>query len=328
MPGSPPRPTLLALTALVAGCAASRPAPPRDEPPAPLGAPWAARYDADHPLAGRIWSVERAEFVPPDTLLRALADTPVVLLGERHDHPDHHRLQAHLVDALLAGGTHATVGFEMLDAGDAAALSALSEPKPAAVAEAVGWARSGWPPFALYQPIFAAIDLRGGAILPAHPPAARVEAVMGGGFEALPADERRALELAPLPEPLRAGLIEALRAGHCGHLPPEMAEPMLRAQRLKDAWMADRLAGAARGGVILVAGAGHVRRDWGVPLYLAREGIGRSAAVAFVEVDAGADAPSDYGALPYDFVWFTPRVDDVDPCARFRERLERLRRRQ
>jgi hypothetical protein len=28
-------------------------------------------------------------------------------------------------------------------------------------------------------------------------------------------------------------------------------------------------------------------------------------------------------ALPYDFVWFTPRVDDLDPCERFAEQLRR-----
>ena len=29
--------------------------------------------------------------------------------------------------------------------------------------------------------------------------------------------------------------------------------------------------------------------------------------------------------LPFDAVWFTPRLDDEDPCERFREQLEGMR---
>jgi len=29
--------------------------------------------------------------------------------------------------------------------------------------------------------------------------------------------------------------------------------------------------------------------------------------------------------LPFDFVWFTPRVDDDDPCEVFAEQLRRIR---
>jgi hypothetical protein len=32
------------------------------------------------------------------------------------------------------------------------------------------------------------------------------------------------------------------------------------------------------------------------------------------------------GALPFDYVWFTPGVDAEDPCEKFRKSLERLRR--
>jgi len=29
--------------------------------------------------------------------------------------------------------------------------------------------------------------------------------------------------------------------------------------------------------------------------------------------------------LPFDYVWFTPRVDESDPCEKFREQLEKMR---
>jgi len=49
--------------------------------------------------------------------------------------------------------------------------------------------------------------------------------------------------------------------------------------------------------------------------------------VAFLEVSTGEIEPGAYAAgfernvLPYDYVWFTPRVDDLDPCEKFKEEL-------
>jgi uncharacterized iron-regulated protein len=89
--------------------------------------------------------------------------------------------------------------------------------------------------------------------------------------------------------------------------------------------MAERLVAGQRDGAVLIAGAGHVRTDRGVPAYLATRVPDASvASVAFVEVASGAVAPADYAGrfgaarLPFDFVWFTARADDADPCARLR----------
>ena len=75
-----------------------------------------------------------------------------------------------------------------------------------------------------------------------------------------------------------------------------------------------------------------MRRDRGAPLYLARRAPEkRVLTLAFVEVPRGAaDTPdpaeraAELGA-EYDLVWFTPRVDDEDPCQRFQHELEKLR---
>jgi uncharacterized iron-regulated protein len=100
---------------------------------------------------------------------------------------------------------------------------------------------------------------------------------------------------------------------------------MVAAQRARDAQMAERMVAAQRDGTVLIAGAGHVRSDRGVPAYLATRAPGTTVAtVAFVEVAAAHAAPAAYAErfgvarLPFDFVWFTARADDVDPCARMR----------
>ncbi len=69
-----------------------------------------------------------------------------------------------------------------------------------------------------------------------------------------------------------------------------------------------------------------------MPAHLARHAPGTTiASLALLEVEATANAPADYaarfdGALPFDYVWFTPRVDDADPCEAFKKPLEQMRR--
>jgi uncharacterized iron-regulated protein len=78
---------------------------------------------------------------------------------------------------------------------------------------------------------------------------------------------------------------------------------------------------ANRDHALLVAGAGHVRNDRGVPWILGRIQPGTATvSLAFVEVQTAWKDPAAYAALfhattlPFDFVWFTPRLDDEDPC--------------
>jgi hypothetical protein len=78
-------------------------------------------------------------------------------------------------------------------------------------------------------------------------------------------------------------------------------------------------------GAILVAGAGRVRNDYGAPVYLtARAPERRVINIAFVAVDKQKMEPQSYALpypdarLPFDYVWFTSRVDAEDPCEKFK----------
>jgi hypothetical protein len=130
----------------------------------------------------------------------------------------------------------------------------------------------------------------------------------------------------PLSPERQAPMATEIRDAHCGQIPEGMVEGMVAAQRARDAQMARSLAEAATAdGGLLIAGAGHVRTDRGVPVDLAAVAPGaRVLSVAFVEVRDDRRDPGTYAerfgaaTLPFDFVWFTPRVDDRDPCERFR----------
>src|SRR5207245_7020388 len=120
------------------------------------------RADRANPVVGPTRYVKAGTFIPDDRLVARLVASRFVLLGERHDNPDHHALQAKLVRALVEAGRRPAVGFEMLSTDDGPALSrylARSPKDAAGLGDAVNWSRSGWPEWRIYQPIAqAALD--------------------------------------------------------------------------------------------------------------------------------------------------------------------------
>jgi uncharacterized iron-regulated protein len=283
----------------------------------------------DHVLTGRIWDVAAARFVTTEALVARLAGARFILLGERHDHPEHHALQASIVRGVVATGRRPAVAFEMLGADQATALAGHLRDAPrdaAGLGDAVGWSRAGWPPWPLYQPIAEAALAAGVSIVVANLPMATARAVARGDLSALdPALVRTHGLDRPAAPAMQTAMEAEMRDSHCGQLPESVLPGMVTAQRARDAAMAERLVAAAGDGAILIAGAGHVRTDRGVPIYLTARAPGAAiASVGFLEVDAARTAPADYGErfgatrLPFDYVWFTKPADEVDHCARFR----------
>ena len=290
-------------------------------------APWQPDQGAPHPLAGKIHQTAGDRFVDQATLIADLAAADFILLGERHDNSDHHRLQALLIGELQAASARPrVVAFEMIPAdrqlqaveylqahpGDAAGLGA-----------AVGWSALGWPDWALYRPIAEVALASGAEIVAADLSQSQKRAVFRDGPRVLQAPMVRRTGLdRQLPEPLATSLAQELRDAHCGEVPEPVVAGMFRVQRARDAMMADRLATVGRrAGGVLIAGNGHVRNDRGVPWYLGRiRPDARILSVGLLEVLEGVDhAPGD---LPFDYVWFTPAAGEGEPCGDV-EQLER-----
>jgi uncharacterized iron-regulated protein len=318
---------LCAALLLACGCASSS----ANRAPESRAEAWRSPLHHDHPLVGRIWDVRRGAWVDEPALLAELSRARFVLLGERHDNPDHHRLQAEMVRALTGSGRRPVLAFEMLDAEqqptiDAALARAPHDPD--ALAQAVAWEKSGWPDWSLYRPIFAVGTERGLPIIGANFPSARVKELVLRGPEALPLETRARLGLdMPLPEDIARAMRTEMHESHCGHLPESMLDPMVLAQRARDAQMADRLlATASQDGALLITGTGHARTDRGVPAQLARRAPDLPVlSLAFLEVSPESREPPGYappdsaGKLPYDYVWFTPAAEREDPCAMFQK---------
>ena len=289
---------------LLAGCAAV--------PPGTL-------RDTDHPLAGRLWDVTTQSFIDEAALLRRAAPAEALLLGEIHDNPEHQRLQLKVLQARLASGARPALLMEQFDVDQQAALDEARRTGKELAPLMRGW---DWPQ---YQPLVA---LAGAAELPlqaANLPRSAMRPVVREGFASLAAGElqRLALETA-WNDGRQAYMTEMIGGSHCGMVSPQLRDGLVRAQRLRDATLADTAFGKLDQGVIFILGRGHARRDVGVPIYLeARRPGTRVLSIGFVEVGTDKTAPAQYetervgNIAPYDIIWFTPRAERPDPCLAF-----------
>ncbi len=313
---------------------------PNDIPERPCGPPWYSPSGRDHPLAGRIWHPAEGRFTTPDSLVKALDGASFVLLGEKHDNIDHHRIQAWLVNTVFERGQRMAVAFEIFDTDQAEALQAYlatGTRDASGIASAVNWQETGWPAWAMYQPIAQAALNAEAPILAASLPRRTAKAMVSQGLDVLGKEKVARLGLdRPLPEDKAEVLRKMIVRSHCNMLPDHVAEGMVSVQFAKDAQMADVMVQAAevveRDGVILIAGGEHVRGDLSVPFHLRRMAPGRAVTtVGMIEVIAEMTEPEAYVAAMgsdsplFDFLWFTPRVDEEDPCVKYAEQLKRMR---
>lgn len=262
-------------------------------------------------LAAPFATAERVD--DPADISAAVAQADIVIIGEIHDNPDHHAAQADILSTIAP----TAVVFEMLNPDQAATVN-RSDVTGAALGEALNWEDSGWPPFDLYAPIFAALD---GAI--AYGAALPREQVMGvmetGPASAFAGDAA----LFGLNQPLESAEQSTREAGqmssHCDALPQEMLPGMVDAQRLRDAAFSLTTLTALSetdGPVVVITGNGHARKDWGMPRYLTR--AAPDATVVSVGQIEAEVAPSD--PPPFDIWRITAPIDRPDPCEAFRAR--------
>lgn len=234
----------------------------------------------------------------------------IVFIGEVHDNPAHHAVQAEIVDGLRP----TALVFEMLTPEQASYVTPDLAADEAALEAALGWQDSGWPDFSLYYPIFAAAP--GARVYGAAVPREAARQVTEIGLIATfgPDGDRFGLDR-PLSETEQSARLDLQRAAHCDALPEELLPMMVDIQRLRDARLAEAALDALAetgGPVAVITGNGHARTDWGAPALVAR-----AAPTVSVHTVGQSEAGAGLDGI-FDETRESPAPDRDDPCAAFR----------
>jgi uncharacterized iron-regulated protein len=246
-----------------------------------------------------------------------------VLLGEVHDNAHQHQLRLAALQRAFASGWRPAIAMEHFDRERQADIDRARRERPGDAQHLIDAASSSRPRAAagwnwtFYKP-FVELALRHDVpLIAANLSSADAARIVQGGYAAV-FDEATIAALglgAPIPADLQAAQERAIDAGHCNALPPSTWPRMARAQFARDAVMAEALRrGARTGGVVLLAGNGHVRRDTGVPRWLGAE-RNRVFVVGYLEI---TDDTTPVTA--FDVVVRTAVAERPDPCAEFNRR--------
>ena len=285
----------ICLVLALGGCQASL-------PPVPA---WQGTEGRDNAQLGRIIELSSGQALRPGQLVQRLADAPRVLVGEKHDNPDHHRLQLWLLRALESRRPQGSLLLEMLEPRQQALVDAQKgKASPAAdLPKALDW-QPGWD-WALYGPI--------------------VREALGQPYPLLaanlsPEEVRQAYRQPVTPPGERSNapavvqaLLAQVRAGHCNLLPESQLPAMLAVQQQRDRRIAERLLAAPQP-ALLLTGSYHARKDLGVPLHLADLDAKAEGKVLLLTEVGEAVEPG-----MADFVWYTPATPEQDYCAQLRK---------
>lgn len=325
-----------AISSMLQSCATAvkKPVPPED------------------PLVGKILETRTRSLIPFSDLMDSLMGHEVIYLSEKHDNPMHHAIQNRIIQTLVEAGTSPALGFEFFAIHETPVLLSFVDSggyphneKMAAMIEAdlrrlLNWDRQSDQMWGYYFDLLTLARNHGLTAAGLDLPGPLKRRITRKGLSGITAIEKDQIFSTGFENPVYAGHMKAVfKAVHCG-----MGDDVMM-DRLYDTWIArndtmarsiTRLADTAGGPVVVIMGSGHTEYGLGV--------IDRAASLnpalsqvnlALTEVHpqpTGIDtyvSPLDlkgFGPVPpADYIWFTHRVSDEDPCQAFKKSLHRMK---
>ncbi len=257
---------------------------------------------------------ERQEY---SQLIEALNKADLIILGEVHDNPHHHKIQKTIVDLIKPHG----LAFEMVPEAQEAEVNYARANNISAedLGTMLDWESRGWPAWQMYQGIFRAAPrayIAGGGVKKN----ALRKAMAEGAASADPQAQRFGLAES-FTDAIVNRLTNQLVGSHCNAIDKNIAAKMLEAQRLRDANFARALLRAAKqggGNSILITGNGHAKNNSGVPWYIQKAAPGtKVVSIGLVEsrFENSDNAPDKMSQ--FDYTILTDPVDREDPCIKY-----------
>ena len=213
------------------------------------------------------------EVIGVETMINELHDTPVILVGERHDAPSHHELQLEIIKSLHAKAKPFAIGMEMFEESSQKALDAWSAGKvpEAAFRKVYEW---NWRniPWELYQEILRYARDNRIPIVALNAPRGIVEQVARQGAASLSGEEL--IQLPPgIDLQVSGDYLDFMGSAYPAHGRSGTGfRYICEAQMLRNRVMARRisnyLALHPESTMVVLAGGGHAREAGGIPAEL------------------------------------------------------------
>jgi uncharacterized iron-regulated protein len=262
---------------------------------------------APPPVSGEIRDLRSGQTLTAQELLARLAKPSRLIVGEQHDHRDHHQLQLWLLQTLGERRPQGSLLLEMLTPDQQVRVDQVrhASPLPADLPTALAW-QPGWD-WSLYGPII------GFALTQPYPLlAANLDTLEVRTAYAKPPTLSGSRSNAPM---VKEALLAQISDSHCGLLPTSQMPAMLAVQQQRDRRMAEGLLVAPRPS-LLFAGAYHARKDVGVPIHVLDLGEPEEPAVLML-----AEEGTEVTPAMADYVWYTPATPPQDDCAQMRKQF-------
>ena len=247
---------------------------------------------------GQLVDLATGQPVSPQELIQQLANSPRVIVGEKHDNQYHHQIEQWLVQEMQKKRPQGAVLLEMITPSQQASVNNVKQQmqgnpyiRDEKLQSAIKW-QKGWPweqygqlvKFLLSTPyplLTANLDKTEITTAYQNPP------TLTGAHSTLPIVQ----EL----------ISKTIESSHGGELTAEQVTKMTVIQQLRDRRMAESLL-AAPTPAMLFAGGYHATRAIGVPLH-----VQDLAPEADIKVLIISEQDNEIDNLHADYVWYTPK---------------------
>ena len=342
---------IIAAALLLQACAAVRP-----------NIPSAGDTTSDKdPLEGKIIDTRTRDQISYASLVDHLAAYDVIYLSEKHDNPMHHAIQHRIIQELTRKGRPPVVGFEFFSMDQTPLLLSLMDSQQAKhtpqteeamekeMRKKLGWENQTDTMWGYYWDLLRLARENGLWAAGLDLNTSLKRRITRKGTTGLTPLEQDQLFSTHLSDPAyEKQMKETFKQVHCG-----MGHERMLA-RLWDTWLArnDKMAlsitqlhraakasSPPKGPVVVIVGNGHTEYALGIMDRV------RKLAPALTQVNLSMSEvatepapleeylePLDLAgyppAMPADFIWFTPRVSNEDPCAKFKATLRRMKQKK
>ncbi|MCG8616023.1 MAG: ChaN family lipoprotein, partial [Desulfobacterales bacterium] len=317
----------------------------------------------EDPLIGKIVNADTGRTVSYDTLVKEMENYDVIYLSEKHDNPMHHAVQHRIIQHFVDNGQTPVIGFEFFAMADTPLLlnfiDSKSKGHPEKMEDALeksmrtklGWDNQSDTMWSYYWDLLILARDNGLRAVGLDLESVQKRRITRKGRDGITGIEAQQLYATGLADPVYETHMKSIfKAVHCG-----MDHGGMTA-KLYDTWVArnDRMAlsitqihrdiqnGAqagekTNGPVIVIMGNGHTEYGLGVIdrvthitpdisqvnlslMEIFREPAGLDAYLERLDLEGFPPAP------PADYIWFTQRTSYEDPCERFKESLQHMKR--